>query len=98
MAYLRDAEAKAILGVLAASCIGISLFLFFKGSYTDYPTALREATFNVVSIATDSGLHTQDYSRWPIFAPMWMMFLSCIVASSGSTGGGIKMIRTLWLP
>ena len=36
-------------------------------------------------------------SRWPIFAPMWMMFLSCIVASSGSTGGGIKMIRTLVL-
>jgi len=26
-----------------------------------------------------------------------MMFLSCIVASSGSTGGGIKMIRTLIL-
>jgi trk system potassium uptake protein TrkH len=96
-AYFRDAEAKAILGVLVASCIGISLFLFFKGSYTDYPTALREAIFNVVSIATDSGLHTQDYSRWPIFAPMWMMFLSCIVASSGSTGGGIKMIRTLVL-
>jgi len=96
-AYFRDAEAKAILGVLAASCIGISLFLYFKGSYADYPTALRHATFNVVSIATDSGLHTQDYSRWPIFAPMWMIFLSCIVASSGSTGGGIKMIRTLVL-
>jgi trk system potassium uptake protein TrkH len=28
---------------------------------------------------------------------MWMVFLSCIVASSGSTGGGIKMIRTLVL-
>ena len=83
--------------MLAASCIGISLFLYFKGSYADYPTALRHTTFNVVSIATDSGLHTQDYSRWPIFAPMWMMFLSCIVASSGSTGGGIKMIRTLVL-
>jgi trk system potassium uptake protein TrkH len=97
MAYFRDAEAKAILGTLAASCIGISLFLYFKGSYPDFPTALRHTTFNLVSIATDSGLHTQDYSRWPIFAPMWMMFLSCIVASSGSTGGGIKMIRTLVL-
>ncbi|MDP9082717.1 MAG: TrkH family potassium uptake protein [Pseudomonadota bacterium] len=96
-AYFRDAEAKAILGVLAASCIGISLFLYFKGHYTDYPAALRDATFNLVSIATDSGLHTKDYSRWPIFAPMWMMFLSCLVASSGSTGGGIKMIRTLVL-
>jgi trk system potassium uptake protein TrkH len=96
-AYFRDAEAKAIISVLAVSCLGIAAFLFFKGSYVDFPTALREATFNVVSIATDSGLRTQDYSRWPIFAPMWMIFLSCIVASSGSTGGGIKMIRTLVL-
>jgi trk/ktr system potassium uptake protein len=97
MAYFRDAEAKAIFSVLVASCIGISLFLYSKGSYADFPSALRHTTFNLVSIAVDSGLHTQDYSRWPIFAPMWMMFLSCLVASSGSTGGGIKMIRTLVL-
>jgi trk system potassium uptake protein TrkH len=97
LAYFRDAEAKAVLGVLAASTLGISLFLLAKGSYPDFPTALRHTLFNLVSIAVDSGLHTEDYSRWPIFAPMWMMFLSCIVASSGSTGGGIKMIRTLVL-
>jgi trk system potassium uptake protein TrkH len=96
-AYFRDAEARAILGVLGASCVGIALFLYCKGTYPDFPTALRHATFNVVSMATDGGLHTQDYSRWPIFAPMWMLFLSSIVASSGSTGGGIKMIRTLVL-
>ena len=28
---------------------------------------------------------------------MWMLFLSCIAASSGSTGGGIRMIRTIIL-
>ncbi len=97
LAYFRDAEARAILGVLAVSCLGITLFLVLKGTYPDIPTALRYSVFNVVSIATDSGLHTQDYSHWPIFAPMWMMFLSSIVASSGSTGGGVKMIRTLVL-
>ncbi len=96
-AYLRDAEAKAILGVLAVSCIGIALFLHYKGVEPDVLTSLRHTTFNVVSVAVDSGLHTQDYSRWPTFAPMWMIFLSCIVCSSGSTGGGIKMIRTLVL-
>lgn len=96
-AYFRDAEAKAVLSVLLVSCVGVALFLMLKGTYPDFPTALRHATFNVVSIATDSGLHTQDFSRWPIFAPMWMIFLSCIVASSGSTGGGVKMIRTLVL-
>jgi len=29
--------------------------------------------------------------------PMWMLFLSCVSASSGSTGGGIRMIRTIIL-
>jgi trk system potassium uptake protein len=96
-AYFRDAEAKAIFGVLGVSCVGVASFLVLKGAYADFPTALRNATFNLVSVATDSGLHTVDYSQWPIFAPMWMIFLSCIVVSSGSTGGGIKMIRTLVL-
>jgi trk system potassium uptake protein len=32
-----------------------------------------------------------------VFAPYWMLFLSCIVCSTGSTGGGIKMFRTLLL-
>jgi len=96
-AYLRDTEAKATIGVLAAGSIGIAIYLFVMGTYPSLPVALREATFNVVSIATDGGLHTQDYSRWPVFAPMFMLFLSCVVASSGSTGGGIKMIRSLIL-
>ncbi len=96
-AYLRDSESRAIIAVLFTSCIGIACFLYFRGSYPDFGTALRHSVFNVVSIATDGGLHTQDFSRWPIFAPMWMLFMSCVVASSGSTGGGIKMIRTLVL-
>ena len=39
----------------------------------------------------------QDYTRWPVFAPIWMLFLSCILCSTGSIGGGIKMFRTLVL-
>jgi trk system potassium uptake protein TrkH len=97
LAYFRDSEAKAIFGWLLASCIGIAYFLFLSGTYPDFGTALRHSAFNVISIATTSGLHTQDYARWPTFAPIWMIFLSCIVASSGSTGGGIKMIRSLIL-
>src|SRR5260370_23508814 len=49
-AYFRDAEAKAILGVLFASCIGVSLFLYFKGTYADFPSAFRSTTFNLSSV------------------------------------------------
>ena len=95
--YLRDAEAIATVGLISASCVGIAVFLWWKGVYPDFWTSLRHASFNLVSIATDCGFSSVDFNQWPIFAPMWMLFLSCVSVSSGSTGGGIKMIRTLIL-
>lgn len=95
--YRYDTEAKAAIGLLLSSCLGIALFLWWNGVYPEFLTALRHATFNVVSIGASSGFASVDYAQWPIFAPLWMLFVGCIAASSGSTGGGIKMIRTLVL-
>ena len=95
--YWYDAEAKAAIGLILASCVSIAVFLWWNGVYIDFWTALRHATFNVVSIGASSGFASVDYGQWPIFAPMWMLFVGCIAASSGSTGGGIKMVRTLVL-
>jgi len=80
-----------------ASCLVAASVLWQAGTYPDFYTALRHASFNLVTIATDCGFATQDFNLWPIFVPMWMLFLSCISASSGSTGGGIRMIRTIIL-
>ena len=95
--YRQDPEAKAIFAILAASVIGIASLLTAHGVYADFLPALRYAAFNVISQATTSGLTSEDYQRWPVFAPWWMLFLTCIVCSTGSTGGGIKMFRTLLL-
>jgi trk system potassium uptake protein len=95
--YLRDLEGRWYLAVLLGSCLMIALFLLLHGVYGDFFTALRYAAFNVISIATTTGLATTDYALWPAFAPVWMIFLSCFVTCAGSTGGGIKMIRFLIL-
>jgi len=95
--YWYDAEAKAAIGLILSSCLGIAVFLWWNGVYAEFMTALRHATFNVVSIGASSGFASVDYGQWPIFAPIWMLFVGCIAASSGSTGGGIKMMRTLVL-
>ncbi|TLY62102.1 MAG: TrkH family potassium uptake protein [Gammaproteobacteria bacterium] len=95
--YTHDPECKAIFLVLAVSVVGIAALLQSHGVYPGFLTALRHSAFNVISMATTSGLVTQDYEKWPVFAPFWMLFLSCIVCSTGSTGGGIKMFRTLLL-
>ena len=95
--YEHDPEVKGIFAILSASVVGIAALLAWHGVYPDFTTALRHSAFTVISQATTSGLTTQDYQQWPVFAPYWMLFLSCIVCSTGSTGGGIKMFRTLLL-
>lgn len=93
--YFRDSEAMTMLSVVLGSCVMIAAFLWWQGTYPTFWTALRHASFNLVSIATDCGFASVDFDKWPMFAPVWMLFLSCICCSSGSTGGGIKMFRTI---
>jgi len=91
--YRSDPETGAYLALLAVSVLGIAYFLLANHVYPSFWTALRHSAFNVVSIATTAGFVGADFNQWPIFAPVWMLFLCCFATCSGSTGGGIKMIR-----
>lgn len=91
--YRSDPETGIYLTVLALSVLGIAYFLLANHVYPSFWTALRHSAFNVVSIATTAGFVSADFNQWPIFAPVWMLFLCCFATCSGSTGGGIKMVR-----
>jgi len=93
--YRADPEVLPMLGLVLISCIVAALYIWHAGTYPSYWTALRHVSFNLVSLATDCGFASVDFNQWPIFVPLWMLFLSCVTVSSGSTGGGIKMIRSL---
>lgn len=96
--YRRDPEVLAFFLVLLVSVWGVAAYLRFTGTYDDLLTAARYAGFNVVSIATTTGYASTDYNKWPLFAPLWMLALCVFASCSGSTGGGVKMIRAevLW--
>ncbi|MDP2794978.1 MAG: potassium transporter TrkG [Sulfurisoma sp.] len=96
-AYRRDPEVGWYLVVTIGSVLGIAIYLQALDVYPDFATALRFSAFNVVSIATTTGFANTDYNLWPMFAPLWMLFLCSFVTSAGSTGGGIKMIRAIIL-
>ena len=81
----------------SSDLFAIAAYLLGQGTYKTFAEALRFASFNVVSIATTTGFANTDYNLWPMFAPLWMLFLCCFASCSGSTGGGIKMIRALLL-
>ena len=95
--YKKDSEGKAVLIVLGSAIVVTSVLLWLDGTYATTSDGFRHSFFNVVSIATTTGFVTEDYEKWPAFLPVWLIFLSSITCSTGSTGGGIKMFRTLLL-
>lgn len=94
---VRDVEARSYVLLMIGSVLLVALFLSLHGTYPDFETSLRHAAFNVVSVATTTGFATEDYARWPVFAPAFMLFLCSFATCAGSTGGGIKLVRSLLL-
>ena len=54
--YAPDVEARRVMIWMVGSAAGIAAFLVAQGTYPDFATALRHAAFNVVSIASTTGL------------------------------------------
>ena len=95
--YRNDSEAIVMLWLLGVGILVVTTFIWLHGTYPEFATALRHVAFNLVAVATTCGYVTQDFGAWPIFAALVMIMLSCYVCNTGSTGGGIKMFRTLVL-
>ena len=95
--YRVDPEIRAFLGVVLGSCLLLALYLWAKDVYLDFPTALRYASFNTISMATSLGLVNDDFGAWPFFAGLWLLLLCSFSTAAGSTGGGIKMMRAIIL-
>jgi trk system potassium uptake protein TrkH len=92
-----DREIRTYLAVLAVSVLVVGVLLAVHGVVDSVPEALRTSAFHVVSLATTTGYASTDYAQWPVFAPVFMMFLGCFASCAGSTGGGIKMVRMVLL-
>jgi len=92
-----DREIRTYLFTLGLATALIALLLTTHGVMSSVPEALRDAAFHVVSMATTTGYATTDFSQWPVFAPVLLIFLGCFASCAGSTGGGIKMVRMILL-
>jgi len=95
--YLNDPEIPFYFFVLLASVLMLTVFLVQIDAHEGVAETLRYVSFHVVSISTSLGLVTYDYTMWPMFAQIWILFLGSFIACSGSTGGGIKMMRAIIL-
>ncbi len=58
--------------------------------------ALRQGFFTTTSIQTTTGFCTSDFDKWPFVAKGVLILLMFIGGCSGSTAGGMKVIR-VWM-
>jgi trk system potassium uptake protein TrkH len=95
--YLSDPEFKVYATILISITVIVSVFLYLHNVYPNWSDAIRYGMFQTVSIATTTGFANADFSAWPGFLPVLLIFMSFIGGSAGSTAGGMKVIRFLLL-
>lgn len=91
--YWRDPEFKAFLGIQLGLVVICFIVLLKTGLYEDGDQALNQALFHAVSMSTTAGFATDNFSAWPLFLPILLIFSSFIGGCAGSTGGGMKVLR-----
>ena len=90
---LKNEELRLYLTIILVIGLSITGILYFKMHNMTIEQAFRDSFFQVVSIITATGFATADYLQWPVQAILLIALLMLIGASSGSTGGGVKVIR-----
>ncbi len=95
--YQRDSEFRLYGFMMLFLTIITIAYLYSQHVYGSITESFYHAMFQVVSIATTTGFTTTNYSYWPGFLPVLLVFASFIGGCAGSTGGGMKVIRVLLL-
>jgi trk system potassium uptake protein len=88
-------EVYWFLGILAVSTVMLTLYLVEQTRELPSHDSIRAAAFQAVSIMTTTGFSTVDFNTWLPPAKMLLLMLMVIGGCSGSTGGGVKVVRVV---
>ncbi|MBQ9253589.1 MAG: TrkH family potassium uptake protein [Bacteroidales bacterium] len=92
---LKSEELKVYLSyILIVTCI--IMFITYSSS-KGLEETFRNSLFQVVSILTSTGLTNTDYTIWQTGALVLLVLLMFSGAMSGSTTGGLKLVRVILL-
>ncbi|AXY43744.1 TrkH family potassium uptake protein [Halomonas sp. JS92-SW72] len=92
--YFQDPEARFLLLFLLGLAVITVVSLWLTETYGT-ERGLRHGVFQVVSVATTAGFGVADFSAWPGALPFLLFMAAFVGGCSGSTGGGMKVIRII---
>jgi trk system potassium uptake protein TrkH len=91
--WFRDPEFRFYLGITALLVAAMTGDLYFRGVYPTASKAFVESVFEYTSMMTTTGFSSTNFTLWPGFIPMMLIFIGFMGACVGSTTGGLKVIR-----
>lgn len=93
---LKNEEFKIYCSVILFFTIIISGSLILHNTNNIIDT-VRNSLFSVLSIITTSGFVSTDYSEWNLRAKLFLFLLMFSGACVGSTTGGVKILRLIFI-
>ncbi|MEM1578489.1 MAG: TrkH family potassium uptake protein [Archaeoglobaceae archaeon] len=91
---IADLEFRYYIGFIAISAI---LLTFLNLSHYSYLESARFSAFQAISVVSNTGFTTADFDSWSDGCKMIILTLILIGGCSGSTAGGMKVIRVVIL-
>ncbi len=89
----EDEEFRWYIALMLIFVVPTVVGLLFHG--TPFFQALEDALFTVTSLMTTTGYATANYELWPLAIKGPIILLLIFGGMAGSTGGGVKTMRTL---
>ncbi|QDT65668.1 TrkH family potassium uptake protein [Calycomorphotria hydatis] len=93
--WFTDPEFRTFLCILAAGTVALTISQMVHGQYEYWFDAFRHSAFITVTITTTTGFGTEDFTTWSEFAKGLILLLMFVGGCSGSTAGGLKVVRFL---
>lgn len=94
--YFKDREVMFFLSVIAVATILVGIDVWQNTHHSIFKT-VQYSIFQVVSIITTTGYGTADYEQWATSSKIILFIVMFMGGCAGSTGGGMKIIRSLIL-
>lgn len=91
-AFVNDPEAKLLVPALIAATAA-AWFVLDPSGTGEGLAALRHVSFAVTSALTTTGFTSGPHEDWPVFLQILLLALMFIGGSTGSTVGGVKLMR-----
>lgn len=88
--FFKNSELKAYIRIVFVSAAVVIFAIYPIYGFAD---SLRHGFFQVASVITTTGFSTANYDAWPELAKFVLFLLMFVGGCSGSTAGGLKVIR-----